>query len=953
MAFFTAILGTIIKSVITGFAISKAVSWLAPKPEIPEFTQDAEATGVLVNKQSNNANIPVVYGTRLLGGTRVFLETSGTDNQYLYGALVLCEGEVNAITKILVEDKEVTFSGSFSDGGTITSNDSRFGDTIQVQTFYGTDSQVASSLLSTLTSWTSNHKLSGLCYVAFRITWDADKYIGIPKIQALVQGRKVVSYNSSSVAQTATFSTNPAWCLLDYLTNTRYGKGIDVTDIDIPSFYIASTIATTQVTPYSGASDINLFDCNAVIDTGQKLIDNTRTLLKGMRGFLPYAQGKYKLIIETTGSSVLTLNEDNIVGGIKLSSERKNEKYNRVQVNFVNPDKNYQSDTIVYDTDHSTLKTADGGFLQEGVIDLPTITNPYQALEFGEIVLQRSRNNLGLELTANYTAMNLAIGDIVAITSSITGMSAKPFRVVGMAINPSFEVALSLIEHQDAWYTFDEKTEVAVVPDTSFPDPFTVQPPASITLDDDLVEYNDGTVITRLLITVGDSPDSFADDFEIEVKQTLDKDGNAVVDDFRILSQGKALEYQLLNAIDGATYEVRARAINSLGVKSSFVTGTHKVIGATLPPANVQEFSISLIGSDQMQLSWLPVADLDVESYEIRYQKVSSGYSWFNSTDLVRVPRRSANSIILNKIDPPFTLGIKAIDKLGNESLEPALIVSSNVTAQGYQLISSVSEHPTFAGTFTNTFKRTETGTISGDNVITLDTISTFDEKTGLFDAVPSGFVFETGGINKNIIGSGFYDFNSTFTLPFVFDATFKIQLDMVSDDPYDLFDFGRGENLFENAKAPFDGNLPTNAGTNIQIGASETSLGDISTFTSVAQQGTFRGKFFKFRARLISLNNQSRALVKGLTVSLNLQNRTETGDDLSSGAGTYSVTFTNPFYATPNVNVTGQDMATGDYFVVTNKSVNGFDITFNNSSDTAISRTFDYQANGYGLKSA
>tara|TARA_E500000318_G_scaffold29687_1_gene29551 strand:+ start:52 stop:2913 length:2862 start_codon:yes stop_codon:yes gene_type:complete len=953
MAFFTAILGTIIKSVITGFAISKAVSWLAPKPEIPEFTQDAEATGVLVNKQSNNANIPVVYGTRLLGGTRVFLETSGTDNQYLYGALVLCEGEVNAITKILVEDKEVTFSGSFSDGGTITSNDSRFGDTIQVQTFYGTDSQVASSLLSTLTSWTSNHKLSGLCYVAFRITWDADKYIGIPKIQALVQGRKVVSYNSSSVAQTATFSTNPAWCLLDYLTNTRYGKGIDVTDIDIPSFYIASTIATTQVTPYSGASDINLFDCNAVIDTGQKLIDNTRTLLKGMRGFLPYAQGKYKLIIETTGSSVLTLNEDNIVGGIKLSSERKNEKYNRVQVNFVNPDKNYQSDTIVYDTDHSTLKTADGGFLQEGVIDLPTITNPYQALEFGEIVLQRSRNNLGLELTANYTAMNLAIGDIVAITSSITGMSAKPFRVVGMAINPSFEVALSLIEHQDAWYTFDEKTEVAVVPDTSFPDPFTVQPPASITLDDDLVEYNDGTVITRLLITVGDSPDSFADDFEIEVKQTLDKDGNAVVDDFRILSQGKALEYQLLNAIDGATYEVRARAINSLGVKSSFVTGTHKVIGATLPPANVQEFSISLIGSDQMQLSWLPVADLDVESYEIRYQKVSSGYSWFNSTDLVRVPRRSANSIILNKIDPPFTLGIKAIDKLGNESLEPALIVSSNVTAQGYQLISSVSEHPTFAGTFTNTFKRTETGTISGDNVITLDTISTFDEKTGLFDAVPSGFVFETGGINKNIIGSGFYNFNSTFTLPFVFDATFKIQLDMVSDDPYDLFDFGRGENLFENAKAPFDGNLPTNAGTNIQIGASETSLGDISTFTSVAQQGTFRGKFFKFRARLISLNNQSRALVKGLTVSLNLQNRTETGDDLSSGAGTYSVTFTNPFYATPNVNVTGQDMATGDYFVVTNKSVNGFDITFNNSSDTAISRTFDYQANGYGLKSA
>jgi len=236
--------------------------------------------------------------------------------------------------------------------------------------------------------------------------------------------------------------------------------------------------------------------------------------------------------------------------------------------------------------------------------------------------------------------------------------------------------------------------------------------------------------------------------------------------------------------------------------------------------------------------------------------------------------------------------------------------------------------------------------------VITLDTISKFDDGVGNFGDVDANYVFETGGINKNIIGSGFYDFSSTFTLPFVYDATFKIQLDMISDDPYDLFDFGRNEDLFENAKAPFDGNLPTNAGTNIQIGASETSLDDISTFTSVAQQGTFKGKYFKFRARLISLNNQSRALVKGLTVSLNLQNRQETGDDIASGTGTYSVTFTNPFYANPNVNITGQDMASGDYFVVANKSTSGFDVTFYNSSNSAISRTFDYQANGYGLKS-
>jgi hypothetical protein len=932
-------------------AVQKVISWFVPIPEIPDLPQVEEIRGTLVNKQSNNAQIPVVYGDRLLGGTRVFVETSGADNTYLYIALVLCEGEINAVTEIQVNDETVTFSGSFVNGTEITSNDSNYGTTVKAQPFYGTDGQSASSLLSTLTNWGSNHKLSGICYVAFRFEWDADKYSGIPNIKVKVQGKKISTFDGSSNETTGQYSTNPAFVLLDFLRNERYGKGIPLTEIDIPSFYSASQIADTTVTYYTGTTG-KLFECNAVLNTNKKILDNVKTLLRGMRGLLPYVQGEYKLLIESTGTASFTLNEDNIIGGVKLESERKDQKYNRVLVNFVNPEKGYQADTIVYDTDHDTLKTADGGFLQEGNVTLDTINSPYQAHEFGKIVLQRSRNNLKLGLNVNYEALDLAIGDIVNVSSTILGMVNKPFRVSGMTLNANFTASLSLQEHQDSWYTFSTINEVATIGDTNLPDPFTVQPPSSLTLSDDLQELNDGTVITRLLITVGASTDRFVDDYEIEVKQTLDRNGDAVVDDFRIVSQGKSLEYQLLNAVDGGTYEVRARGINSLGVKSAYITGTRKVIGATEPPANVEEFSISLIGSDQMQLSWLPVADLDVESYEIRYQKVSSGYQWFNSTDLVRVPRRSANSIILNKIDAPFTLGIKAIDKLGNESLEPSLIVSSNVTTQGYKLINSISEHPNFAGSFTNTFKRTDTGTITGDNVITLDTISKFDEGVGNFGDVDANYVFETGGINKNIIGSGFYDFSSTFTLPFIYDATFKIQLDMISDDPYDLFDFGRNEDLFENAKAPFDGNLPTNAGTNIQIGASETSLDDISAFTSVAQQGTFKGKYFKFRARLISLNNQSRALVKGLTVSLNLQNRQETGDDIASGTGTYNVTFTNPFYANPNVNITGQDMASGDYFVVANKSTSGFDVTFYNSSNSAISRTFDYQANGYGLKS-
>jgi len=40
--------------------------------------------------------------------------------------------------------------------------------------------------------------------------------------------------------------------------------------------------------------------------------------------------------------------------------------------------------------------------------------------------------------------------------------------------------------------------------------------------------------------------------------------------------------------------------------------------------------------------------------------------------------------------------------------------------------------------------------------------------------------------------------------------------------------------------------------------------------------------------------------------------------------------------------------MATGDYFIVENKAVDSFDVTFKNSSNSVVSRTFDYIAKGY-----
>ena len=689
---------------LVSLGVTLFLAWaLRPKvPEIEDFGTnefDDFERGILLNKQSNDANIPVIYGERLVGGTRVFMETSGTDNTYLYMAIVMSEGEINSIEEVRVDDKAVTFASSISDGTEIEvgSSDSNFykdsESLIKIQAFFGTDSQSASSLLSTLSSWGSNHRLRGICYLALRFKWNQDAFTGIPKVQAKIKGKKVVTLASNLSEQTASFSTNPAFCLLDYLRNERYGKGIATSEIDLQSFYDASQVCVTQVTPYSGASDINIFDTNTVLDTSQKIIDNVRELLKGCRGYLPYAGGKYKLIIETTGSASITLTEDDIINGYNLSIPTKNERYNRVIVGFVNPARNYQVDEVQFPPlddsglasadQHATMKTADGGFLLEGRFSFKTLTSPYQAEEMAEVILRRSREAITLGLNVSFNAYDLAIGDIVNITHSSLGFSAKAFRIMGLTFNEDFTIGLSLVEYQASHYSWASKAQVSSTPSTNLPNPFNIQPPASVTLTDEMIEYADGITITRLNIAIGASPDSFVSNYQVEAKQSTESD-------FKIISVGTQLKHEFLNVIDGAIYNVRVKAINSLGVNSTFTSATHTVIGATDTPSDVDDLSVSMVGSNQLELSWTPVQDLDISWYEIRFQDVTSGATWNESTPIAKVVRRKSNAVTLNAQVGSYC--IKAVDKLGNSSAN-ASIVSTNISGlQNFTNVLTLSE---------------------------------------------------------------------------------------------------------------------------------------------------------------------------------------------------------------------------------------------------------------------
>jgi hypothetical protein len=915
-------MGGVIDTIVN--VVTTFIGWLIPIPDIPDFETPEEEKGVLINKSSNNAQIPIIYGRRQVGITRVFLESSGTDNTYLYMAGVVCEGEVEEIEEIYIDDKEVTFDGALTDGTVreVDSSDANFykdSSHIQIQAFYGTDNQVASSILTNSTNWTSNHRLRGVCYLAFRFKWNQDIFSSIPQVRVTVKGRKVYDPRTDTTA----YSSNSALILLDYLRNSRYGKGLpnSAFESDFASFKTSADECETQITPYTGGTAFNQFETNSVIDTDQKVIENVKKLLNPMRSLFTYNNGVYKLKIEGTGTSVKTITADHVIGGAKVLGERKNNKYNRVIGTYVNPFKNWQNDTVSFppadDTNvesafkHSTMLAEDNGTLLEGNFQFPNVTNSYTAEALCEVILRRSRNQLQIQLTLTSEFLELAIGDIVGITYPSGGFNNKPFRVLGLEINEDLTVNVQLFEHQDNFYTFNEKNPIATIPDTILPNPFSVQAPSIDSVSDEVIELFDGSVVSKLVVNLSNT-DSFADEFEVQYKES-----NAT--DYRLMRRGSNTIIEKYPVKEGVIYDIRARTINSLGAKSAFTSTQHEVITAFDPPDTVQNYSIDVVG-DKLHHTFDAVTNLDLDFYEIRFTSDTTETIYANTTVLVPRIARPATSVVTPFIGSGKFF-IKAVDKFGVRSATSSSVVISEQVIDGVKPITTITEETAFTGT--------KTDCVAIDNALILDTSDNFDDATGNVDDAVGLF----DGGNNSVASSGTYDFDG-----FDFGAKFKIKLllNELNVDHLDYIDnFDSQSGFFDSKQGVFDGGTSEAISTNVQL---QIALSDDNvTF------GSYR--------ILTSTDTSATPKINNLSIKLLLPTVIQDGSNVSSGTDIAGkvITFDNQYYQTPTLTIIAQDLNTGDYFALNSKSASNFNIEFFDSGGNTVDRTFDYQAVGLG----
>jgi hypothetical protein len=647
------------------FVVSAGISYSGMQSAKKQAKKAADAmAGVLINKESNIEPLPVIYGTRRVGGVRVFVSTKdvsgGDKNEFLYIALALCEGEVNSITDIRIDDKPIT--------------DSQYSGLHTINVHLGADNQNYDPLLTEANAgWTSSHKLSGVAYLAIKLKWDADAFGGVPEITALVQGRKVYDPRSPSAANA--YSDNPALCIRDYLTNARFGKGLPSSAIDDTAFSTAATDCDTSVTYYTNGTNGKIFQTHAVLQTDETIFSNIKIMLQGCRGFLPFTQGKYGLKIDKSSSSVYAFTTDTIIGGISVKGEEKKDKFNRVIVKFPNADVLYQPDQAVWPDAGSSEETAylaqDNGTLLVQNLDLETVTNYYVARDLARVMLLRSRNSLRTSFRASSEAIQLSVGDVVNITHPTPAWTAKPFQIEEITLNYDGTCNINAVEYDPSIYTYDTSAQETVYPDTDLPNPFFVAPPRSLSATASTSVALDGTIVTSINLAWLASLDSFVNQYDVQFSTDNTNFQSVITDE---------LKYVISPVESGATYYARVRGINSLGVKSAFITANQGSVGDTTAPALPTSLSATA-GYKSISLKWTNPSDKDFSNVEV-YRSTSSGGSfvevatigggWGQATEFLNGGLTDATA---------FYYKFKAVDYSGNRSASTAEVTATTNAA--------------------------------------------------------------------------------------------------------------------------------------------------------------------------------------------------------------------------------------------------------------------------------
>jgi len=716
-----------IYAAIGAAALTYASIKLAPKPKVPDlepFNNLSETD----RKQSFRQAITtrkIVYGKIRVGGPIVFLESTAdgsTENVFLHMIVLSASHEINSFQEYYINGNKILPSQLDADGNVNDANTPYYDGTtsfVRIQKATGTTTQNANATLISESGglWTSDHKLSGIAYVYLRFRFNRDLWSGIPQFACVIEGKKIFDPRTGTTA----YSRNPALILRDYMTDSL-GMNMSSTKINTSSITTAANICDETQALASGGTETR-YTADGMIDTGVTPRQNINDILTSMSGVLTYSNGQFKMFAASTSTATITLDENDVIGELTTQARlSRKDNFNSIKGKFLSEDTEWEQ-TDFPSLSPSTFVTEDNGEVIFRDFDLPFTTSQTMAQRIAKIQLYLARQPLTVSGTFKCTAFALDNNDLVKITNSRYGWSEKVFRVSSWSFDSGsngVQVRMTLVEYSATAYSWSttEEQVLADAPNTTLPNAFVVSPPTNLSAVENLVVARDNSRLASSLdISFTASVDARVTGYETEFKLTTESA-------FTSAGNNPATKFTILDLPSGV-YDVRVRAVTSIGITSDFVSTTVSLSGLSAPPSNMTGLNSQPTAGLNF-LVWNKSTDLDVilgGGIEIRYSPATSGATWNGSTLVDDTIAGNATSVVV-----PLRVGTylaKFFDSSGHYCATASTVVTTGATVLAFQNTVTVTESPSFSGTKTNL--TVDSGNLQLNSSTTLDQVTNFD----------------------------------------------------------------------------------------------------------------------------------------------------------------------------------------------------------------------------------
>ena len=611
-------------SLFAAFALGAGLS-LVSRALMPKADVGAQMGGQSVMTREAATSRKIVYGRARIGGNVVYLESTGSDNKYLYLVMAVAGHEIDAYEEVWFNDEKV-WDGGVYQSGWATAGNSSTSPYVDIQFYKGDQTAADSGLVSASNKWTTDHKLLDTAYMVVRLTHDVDKFAqGLPNISTIIRGKKVLNPNGGAVA----WSQNPALCIYDYLRDTKYGLGEEVANILTSSVNTAKTVCDGNV-PLSAGGNQPRYTINGVVDTATSIKTNIETMVGSMAGRLVYSGGKFEIHAGEYVAPAYTVDESQIIGEITVQTKQsRRSAFNGVKGIFLSEEDNY----ILADYPaqiSSTFAAQDGDPIYLDM-PLPFTTNNIRAQRLAKLALFRSRQQEAITIPCNLSALRFKIGDNINVTNTRLGYNQKIFEVVGYAMDfrsdgqivvnvNAIETAASIWD----WQASDQEVflgagEVALYTGT------TAIAPQNIQVASDSFLSLDGTFNSQFIVTWTNANDAFTDHYVVEWKLASD--------DNYFSQTTKSTPFHIVNLVNLQSYNVRVKAVNELGVSSAYLEATVTSAKDTVAPAVPTQVTAAG-GFEQITISWVnPTAD-DFKGVQVYRSNTQNGtYAYLDDAD--------------------------------------------------------------------------------------------------------------------------------------------------------------------------------------------------------------------------------------------------------------------------------------------------------------------------------